>query len=105
MSEEVGREVGIMGDLPGPKLRLGDVEGDVAVLHSGSNVVLKGETNGTPGNAELLTVQWDGFAKAVHEGDPVFLADGRVRLRSSRWTAAPSPARSRPAARSAPIRA
>ena len=55
MSEEVGREVGIMGDLPGPKLRLGDVEGDVAVLHSGSNVVLKGETNGTPGNAELLT--------------------------------------------------
>ena len=81
VSEEVGREVGIMGDLPGPKLRLGDLEGDVAVLHSGSNVVLKGETNGTPGNAELLTVQWDGFAKAVHEGDPVFLADGRVRLR------------------------
>ena len=80
-SEEVGREVGILGDLPGPKLRLGDLEGDVAVLHSGSNVVLRGETNGTPGNAELLTVQWDGFAKAVHEGDPVFLADGRVRLR------------------------
>ena len=81
VSEEVGREVGIMGDLPGPKLRLGDLEGDVAVLHSGSTCVLRGETNGTPGNAELLTVQWDGFAKAVHEGDPVFLADGRVRLR------------------------
>jgi pyruvate kinase len=80
-SEETGREVGILGDLPGPKLRLGDLEGDVAVLHSGSNVVLRGETNGTPGNAELLTVQWDGFAKAVKEGDPVFLADGRVRLK------------------------
>jgi pyruvate kinase len=80
-SEETGCEVGILGDLPGPKLRLGDLEGDVAVLHSGSNVVIRGETNGTPGNAELLTVQWDGFAKAVKEGDPVFLADGRVRLR------------------------
>ena len=80
-SEEVGREVGILGDLPGPKLRLGELEGDVAVLHSGSTVRMRGETNGTPGNAELLTVQWDGFAKAVHEGDPVFLADGRVRLR------------------------
>jgi pyruvate kinase len=80
-SAEAGREVGIMGDLPGPKLRLGDLEGDVAVLHSGSTVRMRGETNGTPGNPELLTVQWDGFAKAVHEGDPVFLADGRVRMR------------------------
>jgi len=81
ISEETGREVGIMGDLPGPKLRLGDLEGGVAVLHSGSNLVMRGETNGTPGNAELLTVQWDDFAKAVKVGDPVFLADGRVRLR------------------------
>jgi pyruvate kinase len=80
-SREAGREVGILGDLPGPKLRLGDLEGDVAVLHSGSTVVMRGETDGKPGNPELLTVQWDGFAKAVHEGDPVFLADGRVRLR------------------------
>ncbi|MGE5857587.1 MAG: pyruvate kinase [Solirubrobacterales bacterium] len=81
VSEEVGREVGIMGDLPGPKLRLGELEGDVAVLHSGSNVVLRGETNGTPGKAGLLTVQWDDLATAVKQGDPVFLADGRVRLR------------------------
>jgi pyruvate kinase len=80
-SEEAGREVGILGDLPGPKLRLGDLEGDVAILHSGSNVLMRGETNGTPGNAELLTVQWDGFATAVKVGDPVFLADGRVRLK------------------------
>jgi pyruvate kinase len=80
-SEEVGREVGIMGDLPGPKLRLGDLEGGVAVLHSGSDVEMRGETNGTPGNDRLLTVQWEGFAKAVAVGDPVFLADGRVRLR------------------------
>src|SRR5262245_19682284 len=56
VSEEVGREVGILGDLPGPKLRLGDLEGDVAVLHSGSELVMRGQTNGTPGTAELLTV-------------------------------------------------
>ena len=55
---------------PGPKLRLGELEGDVAVLHSGSQVVLRGETNGTPGSAELLTVQWDDFAKAVKLGRP-----------------------------------
>ena len=65
----------ILGDLPGPKLRLGDLEGDVAVLHSGSTVRMRGETNGTPGNPELLTVQWEGFAKAVHEGD-----DGKGKI-------------------------
>jgi pyruvate kinase len=80
-SADAGREVGILGDLPGPKLRLGDLEGDVAVLHSGSTLVMRGESNGTPGSAERLGVQWNGFAKAVHVGDPVFLADGRVRLR------------------------
>ena len=80
-SEEAGREVGILGDLPGPKLRLGELEGDVAVLHSGSTVRMRGETNGVRGDQERLTVQWEAFSRAVHEGDPVFLADGRVRLR------------------------
>jgi pyruvate kinase len=80
-SEEAGREVGILGDLPGPKLRLGELEGGVAVLHSGSNVLMRGQSDGAAGNAELLPVQWEGFAKAVHQGDPVFLADGRVRLK------------------------
>jgi pyruvate kinase len=82
-SEEAGREVGILGDLPGPKLRLGELEDGVAVLHSGSTVLMRGQTDGRPGNPELLPVQWEGFARAVHEGDPVFLADGRVRLRVS----------------------
>jgi pyruvate kinase len=76
-----GREVGILGDLPGPKLRLGDLEGDVAVLHSGSKVILTGSVDGPPGNAERLPVQWPGFSRAVRESDPVFLADGRVRLK------------------------
>src|SRR5262249_34087962 len=42
---------------------------------------MRGDTDGKPGTDELLTVQWNDFAKAVHVGDPVFLADGRVRLR------------------------
>jgi pyruvate kinase len=80
VSADLGTEVGILGDLPGPKLRLGDLEGDVAVLHSGSTVVLTGDSS-SPGNAERLPVQWEGFAGAVEPGHPVFLADGRVRLK------------------------
>ena len=81
MSRELGHEVGILGDLPGPKLRLGDLEDGVAVLHSGSDVVLEGIADGPPGDAERLPVQWPAFAKAVEDGDPIFLADGRVRLK------------------------
>jgi pyruvate kinase len=79
--KELGHDVGILGDLPGPKLRLGDLEDGVAVLHSGHDVTLEGTDDGEPGNAELLPVQWPHFAKLVSEGDPVFLADGRVRLK------------------------
>ncbi len=82
VSSELGVEIGILGDLPGPKLRLGDLEGDVAVLHSGSTAVLHGQADGgPPGNAERLPVLWEEIAKAVTTGDPIFLADGRIRLR------------------------
>ena len=82
VSGELGVEVGVMGDLPGPKLRLGNLEDDVAVLHSGSTATLYGQPDGgPPGNAERLPVQWEGVANAVKAGDPIFLADGRVRLR------------------------
>ncbi|MDX6616765.1 MAG: pyruvate kinase [Solirubrobacterales bacterium] len=78
-SKKLGREVGILGDLPGPKLRLGDLEEGFAVLHSGSVIEMSGDDG--VGNAEHLPVQFAGITKAVNPGDPVFLADGRVRLK------------------------
>jgi pyruvate kinase len=79
---DAGREVGTLGDLPGPKLRLGEIEGDVAVLHSGSSVTLLGQGPGGPaGSSERLPVRWEGIASAVEPGDTIFLADGRVRLK------------------------
>jgi pyruvate kinase len=83
VSAELGVEVGVLGDLPGPKLRLGELGDGVAVLHSGSSAVLYGQADGDgpPGNAERLPVQWEGIAGAVSEGDPIYLADGRVRLK------------------------
>jgi len=77
----LGREIGLLGDLPGPKLRLGELEGGVAVLHSGSSATMTTASGHEPGDAEHLPVMWDGFPSAVRPGDPIFLADGRVRLR------------------------
>jgi pyruvate kinase len=78
-AERVGREVAILGDLPGPKLRIGPVAGGVAELPRGTTVVLTAEAvEGTP---ERLPVAWRGFSEIVDPGDVCYLADGAVRLR------------------------
>jgi pyruvate kinase len=74
-----GREVGILADLPGPKLRLDDLGGDHVELSAGSDVVLT--TAEEIGTAERLPISWEGLPEAVSEGDEVYLADGRIRLR------------------------
>lgn len=79
--ELMGKWVGVLGDLPGPKLRLDEVEGGFVQIEMGRELTLT--TAGTAiGSRELLSVGWEGLTQAVHEGDPIFLADGRVRLRA-----------------------
>ncbi len=85
-SEAVGREVAILGDLPGPKLRLGPVAGGVAELTRGTMLVLTPEQ--IEGTSERLPVAWEGFAELVDEGDVCYLADGAVRLRVEEKSAA-----------------
>jgi pyruvate kinase len=78
-AEAAGREVGVLGDLPGPKLRIDEVEGGVVEIPEGSELTLT--TDEGVGAADHLPVSWEGLPSAVHEGDEVYLADGRVRLR------------------------
>jgi len=73
------REVGLLGDLPGPKLRIDEVEGGVVELREGSELTLT--TDEVIGAADHLSVSWEGLPSAVRKGDEVYLADGRVRLR------------------------
>ena len=81
-AERAGREVAILGDIPGPKLRIGPVGGDgVAELGRGTSVVLTADE--VDGSSERLPVAWRGFSELVDEGDVLYLADGAVRLRVS----------------------
>jgi pyruvate kinase len=74
-----GREIGLLGDLPGPKIRLSNVREGVVDLEHGTEVMLTtAQMVGTP---ERLPVSWDGLPEAVREGDEIYLADGRIRLR------------------------
>jgi pyruvate kinase len=78
-SERVGREIGILQDIPGPKLRLGPVEGGMCDLAQGSGLVLTAEA--VMGTSERLPVAWQGFSEIVQPGDVAYLADGAIRLR------------------------
>jgi pyruvate kinase len=77
-AERVGREVAILGDLPGPKLRIGSLRDDVAELETGMHVTLTPED--VEGDRETIPVQWAGVSD-LSEDQLVYLADGAIRLR------------------------
>ena len=72
--EEAGKYVGLLADLPGPKLRLGTFEGEV-VLERGELIDLHcGVPDGLPAQAntilgepvKTLPVEWDGSVSYTH---------------------------------------
>jgi pyruvate kinase len=75
-----GRQVAILQDLPGPKIRIGALEDDIAELKPGEKLVLTCGTN-SRGNGEAMSVSWGGLAGAVDPEDVIYLADGAIRLR------------------------
>ncbi len=78
-AQEVGTEVALLGDLPGPKLRVGEFKNDVVELETGSHVVLNPDA--TEGDSHQIPVSWPGISQALHADDQVYLADGSIRLR------------------------
>jgi pyruvate kinase len=76
-----GRQVAILQDLPGPKIRIGSLQDDLAELKPGERLVLVCGRNSKPGNGEVMSVSWGGLAGAVDPEDVIYLADGAIRLR------------------------
>jgi pyruvate kinase len=75
-----GRQVAILQDLPGPKIRIGAVEDGVVELKPGDHLTLCCGSD-RPGTERQLTVSWVGLAEAVDRDDVIYLADGAIRLR------------------------
>jgi pyruvate kinase len=77
-AERRGREVAILGDLPGPKLRIGELRDDVAELETGMHVTLTPEQ--VEGDEETIPVPGPAFS-GLRQDQVVYLADGAIRLR------------------------
>ena len=77
-AETVGREVAVLGDLPGPKLRIGELRDDYAELETGMHVTLT--PHEVEGDGETIPVSWPGVT-GLRENQLVYLADGAIQLR------------------------
>ncbi|AGA91589.1 pyruvate kinase [Thioflavicoccus mobilis 8321] len=76
---DTGRRVAIMGDLPGPKMRIGDLDEDPIELVRDETVTLTTEEGA--GTARRFSVSFPDLPKAVQPGDRLFLNDGFILLK------------------------
>jgi pyruvate kinase len=78
-SREIGREVGVLQDLSGPKIRTGLLEkGEPLTLAPGDRLEIRiGTMPGTPG---VVSTTYAPLAEAVKPGDRLLLDDGKIEL-------------------------
>jgi pyruvate kinase len=74
------RSVAVMADLPGPKLRLGDLGGGELRLETGAAFALRDDESAL-GDATGAAVPRASLATQLQVGDRVLLADGAAELR------------------------
>ncbi len=77
ISKKLGREIAILQDLQGPKIRLGDIVDNRFEVDEGDELVLDYAIQQHDGSANL-PVQYN-LAEKVKVGEPVYIFDGKVR--------------------------
>jgi pyruvate kinase len=80
-ANRAGRSVAILQDLPGPKLRIGRLGGDIAELKPGDQVTFICGDHDEVGDARRMYISWSGLAESVERDEVIYLADGAVRLK------------------------
>jgi pyruvate kinase len=81
VSDERAEDLAVMMDLPGPKIRLGDLEGDAIRLDAGRAFELRpGGADDDRGDATGAATTYVGLAGDVEPGDRILLSDGAVEL-------------------------
>jgi pyruvate kinase len=77
-SEEAGQPVAILIDLQGPKLRVGEMQGEGVVLNKGEHVILT--TRPIIGRPGEIPVQFPTLPQLVAPGDRILMDDGLLEV-------------------------
>ena len=78
-AQKVGKEVAVMADLQGPKIRVGRFDGDRTMLESGQAFVLDGAMTDL-GNNQRVGLDYKELPRDVRPGDTLLLNDGLIKL-------------------------
>jgi pyruvate kinase len=79
INRRLGTHVAILGDLQGPKLRIGEVENNSVELVEGETLVIT--TQKMVGNATRVYITYPQFPLDVKVGETVLIDDGKLVLR------------------------
>ncbi len=81
ISARLGREVALLADLQGPKIRVERFESGGAELTPGDEFTLDAEDVRTPGDRHRVGVSYPGLPGDVKPGDTLLLDDGLIAMR------------------------
>src|ERR1051325_11343808 len=70
--------IGILADLQGPKLRIGEVENNGVLLENWKEIIIT--TNKCVGTAQRVYITYEMFPQDVAVGDKVLIDDGKILL-------------------------
>jgi pyruvate kinase len=79
VAEEIGHTVAILGDLQGPRIRIGDLAESI-MLHVGQDRELEPENEPHDAAAGEIPITYDALADDVHVGDRILINDGLLEL-------------------------
>lgn len=80
LNDELGTNVGILADLQGPKIRIGEVENGKTFVSEGNTITFT--VNDHIGNNEKVQIRgYDQFPKDVAPGELILLDDGKLQMR------------------------
>ncbi|MFZ0448200.1 MAG: pyruvate kinase [Desulfatiglandaceae bacterium] len=81
LSREMGRPIGILMDLQGPKIRTGSLKNGGPVRLKRNSTIRITSRDIPEGNEDLVSTTYPSLARDVKEGDRILLDDGLIELK------------------------
>ena len=78
ISEQTGKPITILGDLCGPKIRIGDIEGGSFAVKTGDE--LKITTRNIIGSPGIVSTTYPNLVSDVEKGNHILIDDGNIEL-------------------------
>ncbi|MCJ7658867.1 MAG: pyruvate kinase, partial [Anaerolineales bacterium] len=77
-AHSTGKRVAIMGDLPGPKMRIGKLVEEPLTLEHGQSFIL--QTEEILGDDQRVSLSFNSLPEVVAPGDLIYINDGFIQL-------------------------